>query len=222
MIRWIRRIVGGLVVLFSIPPLWAAFAFFRLAARTWFGHPYYLGHDHFEGGCVWLLIGLVALLAGGYCALRRDASTRWLALGFTAALFAAVALPSNVLPTMLIPRAEDTLTARAHDLANALEASDANQGHLPAGETELVEVAAKGDGPNVLMGPYYRDGILVPVRLVYVGGASGAGFGQPCQCSDASGYLLRRERGSEAFLDYCHNAGSNGGRAPALAERPRR
>lgn len=167
------------MVLFSLLPLSVAFGFFRLEVQTWFGHPYYLGHDHFERGCFWLLIGLVALLPASYCALRRNASTWWLALGFAAALLASVALPSNVLPSMLIPRAEDTLTAEARNLANALQTSDANQGQLPASETDLMEIAARAEGPNGLMGPYYRDEVRAPVRLVYVGGASGPVLADP-------------------------------------------
>jgi len=104
MTRWIRRIVAAFVAYFSIFPLWVAFSFLRLGVERWFGHPYYLGHNHLERGCFWLLVGLAALLPAAYCALIRRASAWWLGLGFVAALLAAVALPSNVLPTMLIPR----------------------------------------------------------------------------------------------------------------------
>lgn len=177
--QWIRRIVGGLVVLFSLPLLWVAFGFFRLKVETWFGHPYYLGYDHFERGCFWLLIGLAVLLPGIYCAVSRRASAWWLGLGFGAALFGAVALPSNVLPTMLMPRAEDSLTAKARSLANALDRPGLNQGHLPANEKELSDIAAKMEAPNGFMGPYYRDGAPVPVHLVYVGGATGPVLADP-------------------------------------------
>jgi hypothetical protein len=179
MIRLIRRIVSGLVVLFSLFPLWVAFGFFRLGVETWFGHPYYLGNDHLQRGCFWLLVGLAALLPGSYCVVSRRASAWWLALGFAAALFAAVVLPSNVLPTMLIPRAEDTLTARARTIANALDTLGANQGRFPANEAELAQVAAKLQGPDALVGPYYRDGTVAPVRLVYVGAASGPVLAEP-------------------------------------------
>lgn len=114
--RYIRKIVGGLVVLFSLSLLWVAFGFLRLGVETWFGHPYYLGNHHFAYGGFWLFIGLAALLPGAYSAVSCRASAWWLALAFGATLLGAVALPSNVLPTMLMPRAEDTLTAKAHTL----------------------------------------------------------------------------------------------------------
>lgn len=167
------------MVLFSLLPLWVAFGFFRLGVATWFGHPYYLGNDHLERGCLWLLVGLAALLPGSYCAVSRRASTGWLAVGFAAALFAAVALPSNVLPGMLMPRAEGTLTAKARGLANALETWDGNQGQLPAREKDLLEIATKAEGPNGLMGPYYRDGVLAPVQIIYVGRANGPVLDEP-------------------------------------------
>lgn len=128
MIRWIRRIVAGLLAYFSIFPLWVAFGYLRLAVERWFGHPYYLGHSHFERGCFWLLIGLAVLLPAVYCALSRRASAWWLGLGFGAALLAAIALPSNVLPTMLVPRAEETLTARARNLATKSEEGEGRLG----------------------------------------------------------------------------------------------
>ncbi len=106
--RVIRIIIGSLIALFSLVPLGIAFAFFHLSAETWFGHPYYLAHNPFGRGCFWLFVGLMALLPAAYYAVRRRASAWWLGVGFVAALFAAVTLPSNVLPAMLIPRAEDT------------------------------------------------------------------------------------------------------------------
>ena len=42
-----------------------------------------------------------------------------------------------------------------------------------------MEIAANAEGPNGLMGPYYRNGALVPVRLVYVGGATGPVLAEP-------------------------------------------
>lgn len=179
MITVIRRFASSLVALFSLLPLWVAFGFFRLGVATWFGHPYYLGQHDFEDGSFWLLVGLAALLPGSYCALSRRASAWWLALGFGAALFAADALPSNVLPMMLIPRAEDTLTAKAWNLANALDTFGANQGRFPADEAELAQIAAKLEGPDALVGPYYHDGATTPIHLVYVGGASGPVLVEP-------------------------------------------
>jgi hypothetical protein len=173
MIQPIRRIVGGVVVLFSVLPLWVALGFLRLEMETWFGHPYYLGNDHFARGCFWLLIGLAALVPGSYCAVSRHASAWWLGLAFAAAVFAGVVLPSNVLPTMLVPRAEDSLTAKARNVAAALDALGANQGRFPANERELANLVASAGGPNSLVGPYYRDGVVAPIRLVYIGGASG-------------------------------------------------
>lgn len=180
--RYIRKIVGGLVVLFSLPLLWVAFGFLRLGVETWFGHPYYLGNHHFAYGGFWLFIGLAALLPGAYSAVSCRASAWWLALAFGATLLGAVALPSNVLPTMLMPRAEDTLTAKAHTLANALDASGADQGRFPTSETELAKAVVKV-GPNGLLGPYYRDGVLAPVRVVYIGGASGPVLTVPANAS---------------------------------------
>jgi hypothetical protein len=77
------------------------------------------------------------------------------------------------------PRAEDTLTARARTIANALDTLGANQGRFPANEAELAQVAAKLQGPDALVGPYYRDGTVAPVRLVYVGAASGPVLAEP-------------------------------------------
>jgi len=142
-------------------------------------------------GCFWLLIGLAALLPAGYYAVRRRASAWWLALGFAAALFAAVALPSNVLPTMLIPRAEDSLTAKARNLAVMLAALGKNQGRFPANESELAAVAAKAEGSDALVGPYYRDGELAPVRLVYVGGASGPVLAEPVHAPSQRLFIAR-------------------------------
>jgi len=177
--RVIRIIIGSLIALFSLVPLGIAFAFFHLSAETWFGHPYYLAHNPFGRGCFWLFVGLMALLPAAYYAVRRRASAWWLGVGFVAALFAAVTLPSNVLPAMLIPRAEDTLTSKARNLANTLDSLGANEVRLPASQTELMSVAAKAAGPNGFLGPYYRDGALAPVRLVYVGRANGPILSEP-------------------------------------------
>lgn len=167
--RVVRMILGGLIALFSLTPIWVAFGFFRLSAATWFGHPYYLAQHPLQRGCFWAILGFGALLPGAYCVLRRRASAWWLALGFTAALLAAVTLPSNVLPTMLVPEAQGSLTAKARTIANAMTTQDL----LPASQAELMKVAAKADEPNWLLGPYYRDGAPVPVRLVYVGAVNG-------------------------------------------------
>lgn len=171
--RVIRIIIGVLIALFSLVPLGIAFAFFHLSVETRFGHPYYLAHNPFGRGCFWLFVGLMALLPSSYYAVRRRASAWWLGVGFVAALFAAVTLPSNVLPATLIPRAEDSLTVKARNLANALDGLGANEVRLPASQTELMGVAAKAAGPNGFLGPYYRDGAFAPVRLVTWAGPTG-------------------------------------------------
>lgn len=166
--RLVRIILGSVIAVFSVTPIWVAFGFFRLGTATWFGHPYYLAQHPLQRGCFWAILGFAALLPAAYCVFRRRASAWWLALAFGAALLAADALPSNVLPTMLVPEARDSLTAKARELANTMAAQSA----LPAGQAELMNVAAKAEGSGGLLGPYYRDGALVPTRLVYVGGAT--------------------------------------------------
>lgn len=167
--RVVRMILGGLIALFSLTPIWVAVGFFRLGAATWFGHPYHLEQHPFERFCVWALLGFGALLPGAFCVLRRRTSAWWLLVGFGAALLTADALPSNVLPTMLIPEAQESVTAKAWNLANAIAA----RSPLPANQTELTNDAVKAEGSDGLLGPYYRDGVVVPVHLVYVGGATG-------------------------------------------------
>lgn len=181
----VKRIVAGLVGLFSLPVLMFGFQFLSRGVQAHQGQSFYAAgvEGYIEGGLIWMAIALLILLPALRVVLKRDASVAWLALSFLVLILAAMAIPSNTPVGWRVRMAREATERRMESAGTQLAQWAGERQQLPANDAELQSAMKLPDlspaGTLPTESRYRRAGLPIPYRFVLAANAGGPNRPQP-------------------------------------------